>query len=65
MTNDEHPSTDISTQLDISSTKPSQMATIVSEDNVKDFNDDDIGMKMNKQVPLDNLSPPKIGFNYD
>ncbi len=32
---------------------------------VKDVNDDDISMKMNKQVPLEDLSPPKVKFNYN
>jgi hypothetical protein len=65
MTNYEHPSNDISTQLDISSMEPSQTTITVREDDVKDFNDDDIGTKMNKQVPLDDLSPPKVRLNYN
>ncbi len=65
MIDDEHLSSDISTRLDISFVEPSQITTITREDNVKDFNDDDIGTKMNKQVPLKNLSPPKVKLNYD
>jgi hypothetical protein len=41
----------------------SQTTTIVREDDVKDFNDDDIGTKMNKQVLLEDLSPTKTIFN--
>ncbi len=65
MIDDEQPSNDILAQFDISSTKLSQMATIAREDDVKDCNDDDIGMEMNKQVPLDNLSSAKIKLNND
>jgi hypothetical protein len=41
------------------------MATIGIEDVVKDVDDDDIDMKMNKQVPLEDLSPTKPRLNYD
>jgi len=40
------------------------MTITIREDDVKDFNDDNIGMKMNKQV-LEKLSPPKARLNYD
>ncbi len=53
MINDEHPSSDISSRLDIFSMKLLQMATITREDNVEDLNDDDIGIEMNKQVPFE------------
>jgi hypothetical protein len=62
---DEHPSCDILTWLEISFTKPSQIVTVAKEDNVKDFNDDDTGMEMNKQVPFKDLSPKKTRLNYD
>jgi hypothetical protein len=65
MTNDEIPSIDISTRHDIYFTKFSQTAIVVKEDNVKDVNDDDIGMEMNRQVPLEDLSPPKARLNYN
>jgi hypothetical protein len=41
------------------------MATTGREDVVEDVNDDDIGMKMNKQVPLEDLNPTKARLNYD
>jgi hypothetical protein len=41
------------------------MTTATKEDNVKDFNDDDIGMEMNKQVPLEDLNPTSARLNYD
>jgi hypothetical protein len=52
MINNEQPSNDILARLNISFMELSQMATIAGEDNIKDFNDDDINMEMNKQVPL-------------
>ncbi len=48
MTNDEIPSNDILTLTNICLTEPSQMTTIAKEDNVKDFNDDNIGTEMNR-----------------
>ncbi len=42
---------------------PSQMAIVAREDDVEDVNDDDIGMKMNRQVPLEELSPSIIRLN--
>jgi hypothetical protein len=65
MTNNEHPSNDISTQLDISFAKPLQMATFAREDNVKNLKDDNIGTEMNKQVPFEDLNPLKARLNYD
>jgi hypothetical protein len=47
MIDNEIPSSDISTWLDIYSLKPSQMAIVAREDDLKDFNDDDIGTEMN------------------
>jgi hypothetical protein len=41
------------------------MAIVAMEDNVKDVNDDDIGMGMNKQVPIENLSLTKARLNYN
>jgi len=41
------------------------MTTTIREDDVKDFNDDNIGMKMNRQVLLEKLSPSKARLNYD
>jgi hypothetical protein len=41
------------------------MAIVAREDNVEDVNDDDIGMGMNKQVPIKNLSPTKVRLNYN
>jgi len=45
--------------------EPSQMTTTVKEDNVKNVNDDDIGMEMNRQILLEELSPPRAKLNYD
>ncbi len=45
--------------------EPSQIATAIKEDNVEDVNDDNIGMEMNKQVLLEELSPPRARLNYD
>jgi len=56
---------DVSTQPDICSTKPSQMATNGREDAINDVDDDDIGTKMNKQVLLKDLSPTKARLNYN
>ncbi len=41
------------------------MTTITMEDDVKDFNDDDVDTTMNKQVPIEDLSPIKARLNYD
>ncbi len=41
------------------------MATSVNEDDVEDLNDDDIGTKMNKQVPFEDLGPLKVRLNYN
>ncbi len=60
----EMPSNDISTRLDICSMKPSHIVIVAKEDNVKDVHDDNIGTKMNKQVPLEELSPPKVRLYY-
>jgi hypothetical protein len=65
MIDDEQPSNDILAWLDISFTKLLQMTTATKEDNVKDFNDDNIGMEMNKQVPFEYLSPTSARLNYD
>ncbi len=65
MVDNEQPSNDVLTWPDIYFAKPSQMATIGIEDVVKDVDDDDIDMKMNKQVPLEDLSPTKPRLNYD
>jgi hypothetical protein len=40
------------------------MAIIAKEDDVEDVNDDNIGTKMNKQVPPKDLSPTKVRLNY-
>ncbi len=37
-----------------------QMATAIREDDVEDFNDDDIGIEMNKQVPFED--EPALGW---
>jgi hypothetical protein len=63
MTNYEIPFSDISTWPNIYSMAPSQMAIVAREDDVEDVNDDDIGMKMNRQVPLEELSPSIIRLN--
>jgi hypothetical protein len=41
------------------------MAIVAREDDVEDFNDDDIGTKMNTQVPLEELRPLRARLNYD
>jgi hypothetical protein len=38
---------------------------LIKEDDVEDVNDEDIGTEMNKQVPLEDLSPTKARLNYD
>jgi hypothetical protein len=65
MIDDEHSSNDILARLDIFFVEPSQMASIAKKDDVKDLNDDDIGMEMNKQVPLEDLNAFKARLNYD
>jgi hypothetical protein len=52
MTNDMIPSSDISTWPNIYPLEPSQMATIVKEDDVKDFHDDDISTKVKDKFLL-------------
>jgi hypothetical protein len=41
------------------------MTIATKEDDIEDLNDDNIGTKMNKQVPLEDLSPFKARLNYD
>jgi hypothetical protein len=41
------------------------MAIDVWEDDVKDLNDDDIGMEMSKQVLFKDLNPLKARLNYN
>ncbi len=65
MTNDEIPSSDILAWFDIYFVEPLQKATIAMEDNVEDFNDDNIGRKMNRQVSLKELSLPRVRLKYD
>jgi hypothetical protein len=65
MTDDKQLSNDISARLDISSIESSHKTIATRDDDVKDFNDDDIGTKMNKQVPLEDLSPTKARLNDD
>ncbi len=65
MTNDEIPSSDILTWFDIYFVEPLQKATIAMEDDVEDFNDDNIGRKMNRQVSLKELSLPRVRLKYD
>lgn len=65
MVDNEQPSNDVLTWPDIYFAKPSQMATVGMEDVVEDVDDDDIDIKMNKQVPLEDLSPTKPRLNYD
>ncbi len=57
------PSNDISAQSDIYYVEPSQIALTIGEDDVKDINDDNIGTKMNIQVFLEELSPPRARLN--
>jgi hypothetical protein len=45
--------------------EPLQKATIAMEDDVEDFNDDNIGRKMNRQVSLKELSLPRVRLKYD
>ncbi len=65
MTNDEIPSSDILAWFDIYFVEPLQKATIAMEDDVEDFNDDNIGRKMNRQVSLKELSLPRVRLKYD
>jgi hypothetical protein len=65
MIDDKQLSNDISTRLDISSIESSHKTIAIRDKDVKDFNDDDIGTKMNKQIPLEGLSPTKARLNYD
>jgi hypothetical protein len=39
------------------------MTIVAKEDDVEDVNDDDIGSKMNKKIPLEDLNPPKAVLN--
>jgi len=41
------------------------MTTTAKEDDVEDLNDDDIGIEMDKQVSLEDLSPLKARLNYN
>jgi len=65
MANNEIPPSDILARLDICSTEPLQMAIVDKEDDVEDFNDDDIDIEMNRQVSLKKLSPLRARLNYD
>jgi hypothetical protein len=65
MANNEIPSSDILARLDICSMEPLQMTIVDKEDDVEDFNDDDIDIEMNKQVSLEELSPLRARLNYD
>jgi hypothetical protein len=47
----------------IYSVEPSQIAPTTGEDDVKDVNDDNIGTKMNIQVLLEELNPPRARLN--
>jgi len=60
MTDNEHPSNDISTQFDVSFAKLLQMPTVAREDDVMDLND----TNMNKKIPFKDLSPLKVRLNY-
>jgi hypothetical protein len=63
--NKEQRSNDVSTCPDIYSTKLSKTPPTTREDDAKDVDDDDIGEKMNKKVPFEDLSPIKIKLNYN
>jgi hypothetical protein len=65
MIDNEIPSNNILAWHDIYYVEPLQITIATREDNVKDVNDDDISMKMNKQVPLEELCPPRARLNYD
>jgi hypothetical protein len=65
MTNNEIPSSDILARLDIYSMEPLQTTIVDREDDVEDFNDDDLGIEMNRQVSLEELSPLRTRLNYD
>jgi hypothetical protein len=65
MPNNEIPSSDILAQLDICCMEPLQTAIVDKEDDVEDFNDDDIDIEMNRQVSLEKLSPLRARLNYD
>ncbi len=65
MANNEIPPSDILARLDICSMEPLQMAIVDKEDDVEDFNDDDIDIEMNRQVSLEKLSPLRARLNYD
>ncbi len=60
MVDNEQLSNDVLTWPNIYFAKLSQMATTGMEDVAEDADDDDIDMKMNKQVPLEDLSPTKL-----
>jgi hypothetical protein len=65
MIDNEIPSNNVLAWHDIYFVEPSQIAIAIKEDDIKDVNDDDIGTKMNKQVPLKELRPPRARLNYD
>jgi len=45
--------------------EPLQSPTTRRQGDVKDVDDDDIGKKMNKQVPFKDFSPIKARLNYN
>ncbi len=59
------PSSDIVTRPNICFAKPLQTTIVVKEGDVKDVNDDDINIEINKQVFLKELSPPRAILNYN
>ncbi len=65
MIDNEIPSNNILARPNMCSMEPLQIAIAAREDDVKDINDNDIGTKMNKQVPLEELSPPRARLNYN
>ncbi len=56
---------DVSTRLDFYYAELAQTPLVEKEDDVEDVEDVDIGDEMNKQVPLEDLSPTKAKLNYD
>jgi hypothetical protein len=45
--------------------EPLQIPPVGKEDDVEYVNDDNIGEEMNKEVPLEDLNPPKARLNYN
>ncbi len=62
MVDEKKHSNDVSICPNFCFAEPSQIPPVGQED---DVDDDNLGEKMNKQVPLEGLNPTKTKLNYD